>query len=243
MNSRERYLAHRRDLKRRRALPIDLRSGMVLEPKTQRENEMNTIRNIRLYLSRMVGLACLFAVTVHGGSANVSCTVPGGVATLRLLVGQTPGVWTRTNSFLVSTSALAQSVTNLLTNLPVGTNYIAGQVISTSGLASDISTNIQVVVPAAPDSIQTVPLSLVVPVGVPIQISRDGINFQDRILISEVPNPAAFTATAQPGSLSPAGSPVSAVNGNLVLVTYRTVADQPQLFFRQQPPPNQPPTP
>ena len=208
---------------------------MILEHRTPTENEMNTIRNIRLYLARLVGLACLLAVTVHGGAANVSCTVPGGVATLRFLVGQAPGVWTKTNVFQVPPSASAQTVTNLITNLVVGVNYIAGQVVTSNGVASDLSTNLQVTVPAAPDTIQTVPLSLVVPVGVPIQISRDGQNFFDRLLIQPVPDPQAFAAAGV--------GLVSAPSGSLVLVTYRTVPNEPMLFLRQQPPAELPPLP
>jgi hypothetical protein len=185
---------------------------MIIEPRTEKENEMNTVRNIRVYLARLAAAAsCLLVVSASAGSANVACNVQGGVATLRLYVGQAPGVWTKTNVFTVPQSISGQTVTNLLTNLVAGVNYIAGQVVGVNNVVSDMSTNLQVTVPAAPDSIITVPLSLVVPLGVPVQISRDGETWIERLKI---------TADAKPGFVS---------------VTYRMIPDQPALFFRQQP--------
>jgi len=206
-------------------------------------NNMNTVRNIRTYLQKKAAglllLATLLGLQLPGnapaGSAIIAVQVDSKVKEFRLMIGTNAGLPALTVRFPVPFSTSTQWVTNTCTNFFAGTNYVSALAGGTNGLSSDPTSEIRVEIPAAPTGLQTVPLSLVVPVGVPIQISRDGLNWRDRILISEVPNPEQFAAAGLP--------PVSAPNGSLVLVTYRTVPDQPSLFFRPQPPALSPPIP
>lgn len=186
--------------------------------------------------TRIVAIIALLAswIPAFAASANFSCTVPAAVKTLKLYIGPTTNAATKVVSFSVPVTTVSQEVTNLCTNLVSGVNFVAATCVGTNGLESDPTPLLRVDVPAAPTNLITVPLSLIVPVGTPIQISRDGVTWTERLVISEAPNFSAFAL---------ASGPVSAPNGSLVSLTYRALPDQPMLFFRQQPPANQPPLP
>lgn len=195
-------------------------------------NNRNTVTIIRAYLKAKYGtvaLLVLLSLNTFAGSAYVACTIGPNVSKLQLLVATNPfalGSVSQTN-YNVATSSLSQTVTNLLTNLVAGvTNYIQARCTSTNGVMSDLSTNLPVYCPTMPTDIQTVTLSLVVPLGTPVQISRDLISWRERFTIYDAP--VAQAPTNGTGVSTP--PPLSSF-----LFVWHQLKDQPNFFMRLQP--------
>ena len=227
--------------KRKRVLGQD--PSLVLDHNpSPRVNDENTVKNIRHFLKRrfqlVVGVILLSTGAAYGSGAYVACQIPLGCKSLRLLVSQTGTNYPTTNIFVVLSSDIL--VTNLITNLVASsTNYVAGQVTSTNGIFSNVSTNIQILTPGDPSNILIVPVSLIVPLGTPIEISRDLVSWRERITVIDAP----VVSTNSPSSLGPASVSSSSTNGQMIRVTYRLLPDLPSLFFRPQPAFINPPIP
>lgn len=191
-------------------------------PATLRDNTL-TVQNIRDYLDSrlpfpavdLVRTLCSFLVFLpmltHGGAAYIAAEVQPSVQFVRLMVGTSPSVYSKTSTFSVPFSTNWQIVVNLFTNLAEGvTNFIGAQVTGTNNLISDISTNLLIWnVPGAPKSLQTVPMSLIFKSGTSLEVSRDFKNWGERFRLDDLSN------------------------GNMRL-TQRVVPDLPVLFFRAQ---------
>lgn len=163
-------------------------------------------------MKHVVAFLLLSIALAHGGAAYIAATVQANVKSIRLLVGTSPSSYSRTSVFAVQISENIQTVTNLLTNLVAGiTNYIAVQVAGTNNVLSDISTNLLQTAPGTASDIQTVPVSMIIRFGTPIQVSRDFENWKERMVLQKLLDP------------------------ELARLTYRILPDQPSLFFRSQP--------
>ena len=180
---------------------------------------MNPINCIALLLATGLSLSA--------GSARISCDVPANVARLVLFIG--PGA-TNANPFQVARTNVAQTVTNLLTGIPVGTNRISATVVTQDGVSSDRSAEVEVVVPPTPTNVIVVPLSLVVEDGGSVLIARD-VNgpYRERLTVTAIQEP--FTA-----AVSTPGPP-------RYKVVWRTLAEYPQFFAIAAPQPTPLPLP
>lgn len=156
-----------------------------------------------------VTLAVLPALrpVTRGAAVNVAADLPPLVTGLRLFVsyGTNAAI---TNTFFVDLRPTSQTVTNFVTNLVSSvSNVISGQCVGWGGDLSDISTNNIRIVPVAPPSIRTVPVSLLLPSeGGTIDVSRDGLVWVERLKISPL--------------------------GANLLVDQRVQPDYPMLLFR-----------
>ena len=177
-------------------------------------------------------LLSALAISVQAGSATIAVDgIDANVKTLQLLVSSNKVNWV-TNSFPVTVAQLSQSVTNTLTNLFTGTNFINAQVVGTNNTTSDPTTNgLRVVVPKGPTDPVIVPLSFVVEDGGSVLIARDITGpYRERFTISSLPQDIFVAAVSTPPKPR-------------YQVTWRTLVDGPQLFAISQPEPTQPPLP
>lgn len=108
-------------------------------------------------MKTLCAVLLLLPAFARGGAAYIAADLPPNVQFLRLMVGTSPSVYSRTSNFAVPVLPISQTVTNPINLFGGVTNYIAGQVIGINNTESDLSTNLVVTVQASPTNLKIVP--------------------------------------------------------------------------------------